>query len=1044
MIPPHDNLEKKIIHCLDMLLAEEDFQVDDIFSGMENSKELTDKLHQLKATMKAQKIREEHFQQTLERSEYILEGAGLGSWDWYLESNQVIFDRLWCEMLGLKYEQTPQFLSTWETRVHPEDLQKTYADIKSYLDGKTQVYENIHRVKHVQGHWVWILDRGRISQYDKNGKPIRFTGTHFDITNYKEYEQISNVIQRKAKIGGWELDVQTGASRWTSETYRIHALPENLTTSREMSINFYAEHERARISEKVQECMAGKSYSEIFQFIDANGNHKWVEAMGEPMFNAEGKVYKLIGSFQDITDKKIALDKANDLAEQNKIISDQMSAILNHAPIASYECLHDQHWTTNYMGSFIKKITGYPASDFIRNEIRSYESIIHPEDSLHVRNAVESAINSKSSFEIKYRIIHADGSIRWLSDKGNISEKTGHLVGVVFDISEQESHMRDLNNIFDQSIDLLCIANHKGYFTRVSPSFISLLGYSEEELLSQPYVNFVQQEDFEKTNEETKNLFEGRASYIFENRYKCKNGELKILSWVSKVDLKTNLVYASARDVTLQRNQDHKNKQILDVVNQAWIVSETDSKGIIRTINENFKNTSLYSNDEIIGQDHRVLNSGSHSKQFFREMWSDLQSGKTWQGLIKNRRKDGEYYYVKSVMAPVRDLVTGKIESFFSIRQDVSEEIKNQLILEEAENIGQIGSFKLNLQKNIFSSSKGFLRIMETSADSDLGFHSLLQKVHPEDLNIIHEAFHSLTHSRTEEFRIRYRIVLQQDRIKFIESHGRVQRDQHHSPELVLGMIQDVTKGVLLQEQLEQQHVQLMQSAKLASLGEMSAGIAHEINNPLAIILGNIQLLSKFKNDEGNFTAKVDTISRSVARIEKIVKGLKKFSRSSSGLIRKLHSLDEIVNESLMLTQIKANLDSVLISADVQKDLFILCDSVEIEQVIINLINNSIDAIKHLKEKWIKVVGYSHQNTIVLQIIDSGFGMPLEVEQKIFQPFFTTKSVGEGTGLGLSITKGILDHHEAKIFINKKLQNTCFEIHFENGRAQERKSKYVA
>lgn len=127
-----------------------------------------------------------------QRLDLALEGAGLGIWDWNLEDNSVRFDKRWCEMLGLNVDEIAMELSTWESRVHPDDLANCYADIKAYMDGKTNRYENIHRMQHTNGSWVYILDRGRFSEFNDKGEPVRFTGTHFDITELK-------LAQEKAK-----------------------------------------------------------------------------------------------------------------------------------------------------------------------------------------------------------------------------------------------------------------------------------------------------------------------------------------------------------------------------------------------------------------------------------------------------------------------------------------------------------------------------------------------------------------------------------------------------------------------------------------------------------------------------------------------------------------------------------------------------------------------------------------------------------------------------------------------------------------------------
>ena len=108
----------------------------------------------------------------------------------------------------------------------------------------------------------------------------------------------------------------------------------------------------------------------------------------------------------------------------------------------------------------------------------------------------------------------------------------------------------------------------------------------------------------------------------------------------------------------------------------------------------------------------------------------------------------------------------------------------------------------------------------------------------------------------------------------------------------------------------------------------------------------------------------------------------------------------------------------------------ILCDEVEIEQVLVNLVNNAIDAVKDQPKKWVKVSLSDDAESVVLRVTDSGPGIPDSVRDKLFEPFFTTKSVGEGTGLGLSITKGILDEHKATIAVVTDSPNTCFEIKF--------------
>lgn len=245
----------------------------------------------------------------LDRQEKILEGAGLGTWDWWLEDNQVMFDKRWCEMLGLDASLAEMSLKTWDGKIHPDDRKNANEEIKNYLDEKTDRYESIYRMKHTNGEWVWVLNRGQISERTSEGKAIRFTGTHLDLTRYKKENEMFQSIQDIAKIGGWEMDVQSGNTKWTSQVYDIYGLPSYVPTSSIQGISYYAEQDLPRLIQRINQCIAGTPYRDIFQFTDAKGNHKWVESTAVPQRNATGQITTLIGTIQDVTDKIESLQR---------------------------------------------------------------------------------------------------------------------------------------------------------------------------------------------------------------------------------------------------------------------------------------------------------------------------------------------------------------------------------------------------------------------------------------------------------------------------------------------------------------------------------------------------------------------------------------------------------------------------------------------------------------------------------------------------------------------------------------------------------------
>lgn len=265
---------------------------------------------------------------------------------------------------------------------------------------------------------------------------------------------------------------------------------------------------------------------------------------------------------------------------------------------------------------------------------------------------------------------------------------------------------------------------------------------------------------------------------------------------------------------------------------------------------------------------------------------------------------------------------------------------------------------------------------------------------------------------------------------RFLGSRAKVLADSFGNPIQVYGVCFDRTQEIELENQVASERAKALQSGKLASLGELSAGVAHEINNPLTIISGTISILEKIKDDPEKVMAKIAVMKRSVDRISKITNSLKKFARAKESSNYRPTKLKDLVLEALTLVEGKALSSATEIQVDITSSNFVLCDEIEIEQVLVNLVNNAIDAAKSGSEAWVLVKLFDEGENVILQVFDSGSGISVENESKLFQPFFTTKPSGEGTGLGLSIVKRILDQHEATISLDRDSNHTCFNILF--------------
>ncbi|OYZ20761.1 MAG: hypothetical protein B7Y39_10340 [Bdellovibrio sp. 28-41-41] len=233
---------------------------------------------------------------------------------------------------------------------------------------------------------------------------------------------------------------------------------------------------------------------------------------------------------------------------------------------------------------------------------------------------------------------------------------------------------------------------------------------------------------------------------------------------------------------------------------------------------------------------------------------------------------------------------------------------------------------------------------------------------------------------------------------------------------------------------VKEQEAKIAESAKMASLGEMASSIAHEINNPLTIIYGKarqIQSYMESKNPQAmHERAQQDALKiiTTVDRISRIIKGLRKISRDASSDSMATVSAKDLVEETLSFCQQRFQQFYIEFRVYMNYTGDVYCRQTELSQVILNLLNNSFDAVSNLEEKWVELSVDNVDNTMVITITDSGRGISKDVQNKIFQPFFTTKEVGKGTGLGLSISKGIVEAHFGRFYLEERSVNTKFVI----------------
>lgn len=557
-------------------------------------------------------------------------------------------------------------------------------------------------------------------------------------------------------------------------------------------------------------------------------------------------------------------------------------------------------------------------------------------------------------------------------------------------------------------------------------------------------------------------------------------------------------------------------RMLSEALNQHAIVSVADAGGNITYVNDKFCQVSKYAREELIGKNHRLLNSGKHDATFFADMWLTISNGKTWHGELCNRNKEGDLYWVETTIVPDMD-EHGLPRQYVSMRTEISriKQIEADLALGKAELevriahrtaelersrknmeadalarkqlINKLVYFKSVLdqsQEAIFIFDADSLRMiyLNGSAESWFGFgKDELMQMPLQQLDEFmpylanKEIVSSLRangnadlmvdteYRRKDESRFPVELILKLVTgsdgkqvlvtvVRNIEGRKQAYQDQRNSYEAMQA----------LNRELEDAQNHLLQADKMASIGQLAAGVAHEINNPIGYVYSNLGTLEKYVQDAFSMLAMyeqaeaaiVDTKMQSllkaarekldiaflkedlgdlmreskdgITRVKDIVQSLKDFSHvdvSDEWHFANLHQgLDSTLN--IVNNEIKYKADVVREYGELPD---VECLSSQLNQVFMNLLVNAAHAINERGTITVKTGRYGDE--VWVEIGDTGKGISPESLKRIFDPFFTTKPVGQGTGLGLSLSYGIVQKHHGRIEVQSKLgQGTTFRI----------------
>jgi PAS domain S-box-containing protein len=460
---------------------------------------------------------------------------------------------------------------------------------------------------------------------------------------------------------------------------------------------------------------------------------------------------------------------------------------------------------------------------------------------------------------------------------------------------------------------------------------------------------------------------------------------------------------------------------LLSTLHQHALVSVADCHGRITDANRAFCAISGYTHDELLGQDHRIVSSGTHPREFWQGLWRSLKKGKPWRGEICNRAKDGSIYWVDSIISPFFG-EDGRIVKYISVRHDITAHknsqrrlTESQAFLERVEKVSRVGGFMIDLASGAEQWTRQSYRIYEVDEGRPLTRSLVDSFLSPEVRAQLQEA---ATNARATDtgYDIEVPIVTAKGRSIWIRVVG-VPEHNDGVPVRIVGAVQDITERRMLEQQLHEA-ISVAQNANRAK-SEFLANMSHEIRTPLNAVIGLGYLLEQttLSEDQRQFLTKIQFAGRAllgvinnVLDLSKIEAGEMQLENEPFDLPQLLRDLGEMLTPQAAAKGIELVLQS---AADLPK--MVIGDASRLRQILTNLVNNAIK-FTQIGQVSLQVTGTelgSDRIRLRCEVKDTGMGVEPEALERLFTPFTqadasTTRRFG-GTGLGLSIARRFVE-----------------------------------
>ncbi len=847
-----------------------------------------------------------------------------------------------------------------------------------------------------------------------------------------ESQQFMELATEAGGIGLWVRDLVRG-NLWANPRLRsLLGFGDADTLSVDEILARVHPHDRAMVTgvvERAQE--SGAPFDVEFRTVFPAAPEHWIAVRGQFVRSHEGELVRRMGTMIDITDRKVAEQQLWESEENFRRLVESTAAVLWQAD--------PETWAFTYVAPQAVKLLGYPLEQWYEQDF--WVSHIHPDDRQWAVDTCMTRSRTAEEFAFDYRMMKASGEVVWVHDIVNCQQQNGkpkQLRGLMFDITERkhseqailesEQRFRTMANaapvmIWMSDANKLCTFFNKGW--------LDFTGRSPEQELGSGWQESVHESDLDRCLEVYFTAFHVRQEYTIEFRLRRHDGEYRwvLARGVPRFESEGMFLgyIGTAIDITELKRGEEKFRSAVEASPNAIVM--IDEQDRILLVNVCAEKLFGYAREELFGQPVEMLvperfrgAHPAHRADFLAAPQTrSIGAGRELFGLCK----DGSEFPIEIGLSPIH---TAEGLIILTTIIDISERKRSAEALERErvflrQVIDTVPNFifakdqdgRFTLANQAVAEAYG-TTVENLIGKSDADFNSNMEEVEAfrrvdqQVIETLRERFIAEEHITDAKGRLRW---LQTVKRPIIESDGRAKQ--------VLGASTDITRRKEIDLELREQRAELAHAARLTSMGELAASLAHELNQPLTAILSNAQAALRFMNGKSVHLEEVREILRDIvkdnSRAGEVIRRMRALVKKETLEFVSI-DLAGLIEDVVSLVHSDAILQNVRIALELNGSLpAVWGDRVQLQQVVLNIMLNAFDAMSECptdqRKVELQVEPYGAE-LIKIAVSDRGPGLSGDQLDKIFQPFYTTK--GNGLGMGLSICRSIIEAHGGRLW----------------------------